>query len=633
MALLNDDVIVFQFSGRKDTGVREFIKVKFNTDNEEFTALTATNGIPRLSYYDIDPPYIDGEEVAVITNNTTAYHIHYTDYYPFAYFIKETIAPPVITLTVNVAKTNETAPNERDGTATITATGSTSPFQYSLDNLTWQFGNIFTNLLSGNYIAYVIDGYGNLGQAEFQILQGAYPPLPPVVFPPKDIICLSDGELDRKGGYKRTIVKTNFGGTPTTLYNGDFEEYDGQNWGSWTKYGGINLSRGQRTVKDRFGNIVPISNYTLLFNEKANSGKYIEHTYLPVKKGDTGNFIVNIGNTLGTGRTTGSEDLFNIGSQVPVRYFTYYEYRMRIKAGNYYLYNESGSNNFSWVNQIALITGKIDNSSGDVSSYTFNFSIPEIPESSDLVIQIFGFMNITERSSDPFQKFIPYPATFTRTELNAYTPVEIDDIKLSISSKSKDNDVNGIVNISDNLDYFTKPLEQVDILYGDLRPEDIAKKEYEKLWGIYDQDGVPTKEWIEYGVSTKNTTLGLATAKSIMQSYQASYYLFKGSLMLEENAKMFSYLDTYSFLVNMKLSGLPATDFNNIQFVLLGGDIDLKFRRLDNIEMREYFRRIARTTDVSIPVTNNTPLPPISNDPNNIENVNIFTEEFDETYK
>lgn len=625
--------IIYTFMAR-NSGDWENINVTFDAATEQISAFSSNGGFPQIAYFEYDPNIPDGETIAIIRYGSKKYTIRFQSGFPFAYYEVETVTPIVDTLTVSVVKTDETAPNEKDGTATVTVTGGTHSYEYSLNNVDWQSSNLFEDLPFGSYIVYVKDAATGLGQASFEIVQGAYPPLPPVLFPDKDVTCLSDGELNRGGGYKRTIVKTNFGSTPATLYNGDFEGYDGQNWEQWDKYGGINVSRGQRKVKDNNGNDVPISNYTLVFNEKANSGKWIQHSVLPVKKGDTARFSINIGTTLGTGNTTGSITASN-GWVIPARYRSTYELRIRISIGNYYLYNADGGTNFQWVNQLAVITSRIDNSSGDVSSYLFNFSIPEFPVTGSIYIQLFGFVRVLETSTDEFKynAVLPaFPATYKKEELSEYTPVEVDDIKFELSSQNRDNDINGIVNISDNLDYFTKPLEQIDILFGDLRAEDEVKPENEKLWGIYDQDGKPTKEWVEYGISTKNTTLGMATARSIMQSFQASYYKFTGSLMLKKDARMFSYLDTFNFIVNMKQSGLPATDFNNIQFVMLGGDIDLKFRRLDNIEMREYFRRLARTSDVTIPVTNNTPLPPISNDPNSTENVDVFTEEFNETY-
>ncbi len=46
------------------------------------------------------------------------------------------------------------------GSITVNATGGTPPYQYSLDNLTWQTANVFYGLLAGDYTVYVKDANG-----------------------------------------------------------------------------------------------------------------------------------------------------------------------------------------------------------------------------------------------------------------------------------------------------------------------------------------------------------------------------------------------------------------------------------------------------------------------------------------
>ena len=64
-------------------------------------------------------------------------------------------AGPVLTAT-----TTNTACNSSTGTITANATGGTAPLQYSLDNISYQAGNIFTGLATGNYTVYVKDANG-----------------------------------------------------------------------------------------------------------------------------------------------------------------------------------------------------------------------------------------------------------------------------------------------------------------------------------------------------------------------------------------------------------------------------------------------------------------------------------------
>lgn len=50
-----------------------------------------------------------------------------------------------------------TAIDINGGTVTVTATGGTPPYQYSLDGITWQSSNVFQNLPRGTYTVYVMD--------------------------------------------------------------------------------------------------------------------------------------------------------------------------------------------------------------------------------------------------------------------------------------------------------------------------------------------------------------------------------------------------------------------------------------------------------------------------------------------
>lgn len=50
-----------------------------------------------------------------------------------------------------------TAIDIKDDTVTITVTGGTPPYQYSIDGMTWQSSNVFTGLVRGTYTVYVKD--------------------------------------------------------------------------------------------------------------------------------------------------------------------------------------------------------------------------------------------------------------------------------------------------------------------------------------------------------------------------------------------------------------------------------------------------------------------------------------------
>ena len=67
-----------------------------------------------------------------------------------------TIGEPAI-LTCTIAQTNILCNGESTGDITVTGTGGTAPYEYSLNGGTWQPGNLFTNLPAGNYTVSIRD--------------------------------------------------------------------------------------------------------------------------------------------------------------------------------------------------------------------------------------------------------------------------------------------------------------------------------------------------------------------------------------------------------------------------------------------------------------------------------------------
>jgi gliding motility-associated-like protein/uncharacterized repeat protein (TIGR01451 family) len=73
-----------------------------------------------------------------------------------------TITQPTTNLNLVSATTiNPTACGSNNGTITITATGGTTPLQYSIDGINWQLSNTFNNLPAGTYFAYVRNANGS----------------------------------------------------------------------------------------------------------------------------------------------------------------------------------------------------------------------------------------------------------------------------------------------------------------------------------------------------------------------------------------------------------------------------------------------------------------------------------------
>lgn len=71
-------------------------------------------------------------------------------------FITSTSIPP----TPSFSTKNPSSCDKLDGTLTVNMSGGSSPFQYSLDDLTYQSSNVFTNLAQGSYHVYVKDANG-----------------------------------------------------------------------------------------------------------------------------------------------------------------------------------------------------------------------------------------------------------------------------------------------------------------------------------------------------------------------------------------------------------------------------------------------------------------------------------------
>jgi hypothetical protein len=65
--------------------------------------------------------------------------------------------------------TNETGLGLCDGTITLTASGGTPIYLYSIDGINFVVSNVFTNLCSSNYILYVKDAEDNIASVTIGI--------------------------------------------------------------------------------------------------------------------------------------------------------------------------------------------------------------------------------------------------------------------------------------------------------------------------------------------------------------------------------------------------------------------------------------------------------------------------------
>lgn len=632
-------MVIYTFEGIyvfNATPTSDFISIVYNESSGNISAETRTAGTPRISYEEYIPSAYGGQKIASIIEGTNQIDFYFQEVYPFAFAVTTEAPDPVIPVTPliinSIVVVNQSAPGISDGSATISASGGTSPYTYSIDGLVYQTSNVFSGLSPGSYTLSVKDSDGAITTGIFNIVAAVYPPQPPIQPIIQDVIALAGADIDIQNAYKRVSVKTVFGKVPSVIYNGDFESYDGHNWKFWTKFGNINVSRIQRTVLNSNKIEIPIENYGIVFNEKTNTGRYLEHDPVPVQQGDTFKISYKIGNTTGTG-TFGQppyapEYFFVDNFQVPATRQVFYECKIRIKVGNYYLYNENSGNGYQWVNQLAIINHNVSNPDGGLGSYNISFNIPECPVSGSMVIQLYGFQKVQIIRTQEFKPnpFVTIPPITQISNLNDYSPISLDDFNGTKSSQSADNDVDGIFNITDNLRYFTEKPDTFEVIFGDFFYRSIATQQLDNLYSmrIGDQN---TSEWYEFGVTSTPISFGMSLAKSIIKSYQQPFRFWRGDVELKKQATSFNYLNVFLFNVPEQPS------FNRRQFVVLGGDIDLKYNTFNNVVFAETFSKEPRTSDnPNIPAYPGDEPPEFAQDPNANTNNGIFTEEFTQEF-
>ena len=74
--------------------------------------------------------------------------------------------PPI---TISLSTTNPACSTTTNGSVVITATGGLTPYTYSLDGVNYQVSNIFFNLGSGSYTAYVKDASNTVSSQSFTL--------------------------------------------------------------------------------------------------------------------------------------------------------------------------------------------------------------------------------------------------------------------------------------------------------------------------------------------------------------------------------------------------------------------------------------------------------------------------------
>lgn len=522
-----------------------------------------------------------------------------------------------------IAVTPQSEPGKDDGVAIVSASEGTPPYQYSLDGVNYQSSNTFTDLSPGNYTAFVKTDVDPVTTGTFTVASAPYDP--PVIEPVvNDVIVQAGAEIDIQNAYKRVDVLSAFGKVPSLLYNGDFEDWDGQNFNFWTRYGGLDFSRVQREVTNANGVKVPIENWALRFNAKAVDGKYLESSPIPMQKGDTAKVQYRVGKMLDVSESSYVQEIkLPFGSVIKATHNlkTFYAAKIRFKIGNFYLHNLDYSTSFSWAPNYSIVENPIYNKDGDINTYSYGFQIPEIPVSGEMVIQLYGFQKVLMDSVTSDDSRVKPTTTYTL--LDEYQPVTMDDITLSKSSQNDDNDVIGLLSVSENLGYYTEKPDKIDILFGDYFNSSSGAAALSNLYAIM-IGSLKSVGWYEYGTTTGTLAFGLALAKSILRAYQKPFRFWFGALKLKPLAAGFSYLNT----INFNVPG-QTDKFNRKIFSIMGGDIDLKYNTMENAKLAEIFDRPGKSTDITVPNYPGSTPPVFVQDPNGNTNITgIFTDEF-----
>lgn len=616
-------MVVLTFNGFILFGANSDVNVLYNPVNRIITAETTVGGIPRVSYTIYTPNYSNGTLIGQFTEGSELVKIFFQRSYPFGYIEVSAITPDAETLVIDsLAVTPQSEPGENDGVVIISASQGTPPYSYSLDGVNYQSSNTFTDLAPGNYTAFVKTAVDPVTTGNFVIAVAPYDP-PPIEPEIKDIIALQGGEISIQNAYKRVEVLAEFGKVPSLLYNGDFEDWDGQNFNFWTRYGGLNFSRVQREVTNANGVKVPIENWALRFNVKADSGKYLESSPIPIQKGDTAKIQYRVSKMLDVSESHYDENITAGSIFAPVivthNLKTFYAAKIRFKIGNYYLYNENYGTSFVWTTSLSTVSFPAYNKDGDINTFSSGFQIPECPETGNMVIQLYGFEKVLMDSTTSQNANVQ--AKTTHTPLNEYAAITMDDISMYKSSQSADNDVIGMLSVSENLGYYTEKPDQINILFGDYVNSSLGAGALSNLYAISIGNRNSTG-WYEYGTTTGAIPFGQALAKSILRAYQKPFRFWLGSLKLKPLVTEFGYLNTFSFDV-------PGQQkFSGKLFAILGGEIDLKFNTIENVKLAEIFDRPGKSTDITVPNYPGSTPPVFVQDPNSTDDAGIFTEQF-----
>ncbi len=124
--------------------------------------------------------------------------------------------PPVLAFTTNV--TQVACNGDASGVIFVTPTGGTAPYEYSLNGMAWQPGNIYANLTAGNQVITVRDAQGCILSSLITITE------------PSALSCtIVSTNATNCGIFDGTIIVNAVGGVPTYEYSIDGTNYQASN--------------------------------------------------------------------------------------------------------------------------------------------------------------------------------------------------------------------------------------------------------------------------------------------------------------------------------------------------------------------------------------------------------------------
>lgn len=401
----------------------------------------------------------------------------------------------------------------------------------------------------------------------------------------EDVEVLEGGEILIGNAYKRVEVMLNYGNMPSIIFNGDFELWDGDNFDFWTRYGGMNIFQIQNTITGVGGVQIPLPNYSLQFDEKYRIDKWLEADPVAVLPGDKITFSFNIGDTKSK----------------------FARFKMRVKAGQYYLYNSvvGVNDNYEWVNSLATVTVDAFNQGGSVNNFILSISAPPVPidastlvipllapQQSLMVIQLLGFSQMIEYSGSIFGLSVP----LVKEDAN-YSPILLDNFSIKKTADIDKTTPDSSYNVSSQLGFYTEVPDLIETIFGDYQEIGVGSASgsvsiiKRDLYAIYTADKSYSKGWYSYGQTNSPLPINLYLSKDVLNAYQKPFRFYSGGLL----GANFSYLDTFNIIVT------GNADFSERIFTWLNVDFDLKKNTAEGM-LVEIFSKNVVSTQITVPI-------------------------------